>query len=391
MSSSIDISTQGIKYTGSKLKLLPYILGTIDELKVETILDGFSGTTRVSQALAQRGYEVTCADVSVWSETFGKCYLMAKKEKKFYQKIIDELNALDGRVGWFTENYSIDKGDINKAPFQTKNLMKLDAIRERINELNLEEVDKAVLLTSLILALDKVDNTLGHFSSYLAKWSPRSYNNIFLTVPDYKIYKQQNRVIKDDIFNIVGSNEFDLAYFDPPYGSNNEKMPPSRVRYASYYHFWTSVILNDKPKLFGKVHRREDTRDLVASSVFEEYKKDKNGKYIATEAIRKLANETNAKYIIFSYSNGGRATKDELNEIFNSCGKLLKVIEIDYKANVMSTMKWTNEWLNGDRQNVEYLFVLEKSPVVRPAISPILTSQYSLFDLPQQKLSVVEV
>lgn len=381
----MDIATQGIKYAGSKLKLLPYILEAVDELGVKSVLDGFSGTTRVSQALAQKGYLVTCSDISVWSETFGKCYLMAKKDKGFYQKIIDELNVLDGKAGWFTENYSIDNGKINKAPFQTKNLMKLDAIRERIEELNLDDIDKSVLLTSLILALDKVDSTLGHFSSYLAKWSPRSYNDLFLNVPDYKIYKQSNRVIRDDIFGVVNNNEFDLAYFDPPYGSNNEKMPPSRVRYASYYHFWTSVILNDKPKLFGKVHRREDTRDLVAGSVFEEYKKNADGKYIAAEAIRKLANDTNAKYIVFSYSNGGRATKDELNEIFNSCGKLLKVIEIDYKTNVMSTMKWTNEWLNGDRQNVEYLFVIEKSPSEDNALIPVpLIGRNSLFGVSQQ-------
>lgn len=358
----MEVSTQGIKYTGSKLKLLPYILGVVNDLGVKTILDGFSGTTRVSQALAQKGYSVTCADISVWSETFGKCYLMATREKVFYQKFIDELNALDGEAGWFTQNYSIDNAEINKAPFQTKNLMKLDAIRKKIDTFNLNDIDKSVLLTSLILALDKVDSTLGHFSSYLAKWSPRSYNDLFLMTPDYRIYKQRHRVIRDDIFNVVKNNKFDLAYFDPPYGSNNEKMPPSRVRYASYYHFWTSVILNDQPKLFGKVHRREDTRDLVAGSVFEEYKKNTDGKYIATEAIRKLISATNAKYIIFSYSNGGRATKNELNEIFNSCGKLLKVVEIDYRANIMSSMKWTNEWLNGDRKNVEYLFVIEKSP-----------------------------
>jgi adenine-specific DNA methylase len=48
----------------------------------------------------------------------------------------------------------------------------------------------------------------------------------------------------------------DLAYFDPPYGSNNEKRPPSRVRYAAYYHLWTSICRFDRPILFGKAQRR---------------------------------------------------------------------------------------------------------------------------------------
>ena len=53
----------------------------------------------------------------------------------------------------------------------------------------------------------------------------------------------------------------------------------------------------------------------------------------------------------------------------------------------MSTMKWTNEWLNGDRKNVEYLFVIEKTPakVAAPASTPLIR-QTSLFDdIPQRE------
>ena len=50
--------TEGIKYAGSKLRLLPHILQLIKKVGAKTVLDGFSGTTRVSQALAQLGYTV---------------------------------------------------------------------------------------------------------------------------------------------------------------------------------------------------------------------------------------------------------------------------------------------------------------------------------------------
>ena len=120
-------------------------------------------------------------------------------------------------------------------------------------------------------------------------------------------------------------------YFDPPYGSNNEKMPPSRVRYASYYHIWTTVIKNDKPDIFGKVNRREDTRDLKSASVFEEFRKDNDGKFLAMKALNKLIKNTNSKYILLSYSSGGRATKQELSDIIKETGTLLNVIKIDYK------------------------------------------------------------
>ena len=356
-----DIKTQGIKYAGSKLKIIPYILESIKDLEIKTVLDGFSGSTRVSQALAQAGYDVTSNDVSHWSEVCAKCFLLHNKDKQFYQKILDELNALKGHDGWFTANYGGEEIMETKMPFQKKNTQKLDAIRDRIEELDLNDIDKSVILTSLLFALDAVDSTLGHFVSYLSAWSKRSYNDLFLKLPDLKKTEGKHRVIREDIFNVVENNYFDLAYFDPPYGSNNEKMPPSRVRYSSYYHIWTSVIKHDKPKLFGKVNRREDTRDAVAASVFEEFRKNEDGNFIAMESIRTLIQNTQAKYVLLSYSSGGRATKKELEIILNETGKVLKIIEIDYKKNIMASMSWTNEWLNSNDAHKEYLFLMEKS------------------------------
>lgn len=355
------IKTQGIKYAGSKLKIIPYILENVKNLEIKTVLDGFSGSTRVSQALAQAGYDVISNDVSHWSEVCAKCFLLHNKDKQFYQKILDELNSLKGYNGWFTANYGGDEIMEMKMPFQKKNTRKLDAIRDRIEELNLDDIDKSVILTSLLFALDAVDSTLGHFSSYLSGWSKRSYNDLFLKLPDLKKTDGKHRVAREDIFKVVENNYFDLAYFDPPYGSNNEKMPPSRVRYSSYYHIWTSVIKNDKPKLFGKVNRREDTRDSVSASVFEEFRKNDNGNFVAMEAIRTLIQKTKAKYVLLSYSSGGRATKKELETIFNETGKVLKTIEIDYKKNIMASMSWTNEWLNSNDAHKEYLFLMEKN------------------------------
>jgi adenine-specific DNA-methyltransferase len=250
--------TEGIKYAGSKLRLLPYILQLTHKVKPKTVLDGFAGTTRVSQALAKSGYQVIANDVAVWSRVFGICYLKNKREKKYYQELIDELNALPGKDGWFTEHYGGSaNGDASsktnglKKPFQIHNTRKLDAIRDAIDRMNLAEIERAVLLTSLILALDQVDSTLGHYASYLNEWSPRSYNAMRLTVPMLFESQQEHQVFQKDIFDVLDEVEVDLAYFDPPYGSNNEKMPPSRVRYAAYYHLWTTICLNDRPKLFG--------------------------------------------------------------------------------------------------------------------------------------------
>lgn len=360
--------TEGIKYAGSKLRLLPYILQLAHKVKPKRVFDGFTGTTRVSQVFARSGYQVIANDVATWSKTLGLCYLKNNKNPAYYQKIIDHLNALPGKDGWFTEHYGglPDDGDSSKTdglkkPFQVHNTRKLDAIREEIDRMNLDEVEKSVLLTSLMLALDQVDSTLGHYASYLNNWSPRSYNVIQLSVPNLIESDHEHEVYQSDIFNVLDKVNADLAYYDPPYGSNNEKMPPSRIRYAAYYHLWTTICLNDKPELFGRAKRRVDSSDTVARSVFEEFRKSGSGKFIVVEAIEKLLQETKSRHVILSYSSGGRATAEELYEILGQSGTILEVEKVDYRRNVMATMRWTHEWLRDDEQeNYEYLFLIEK-------------------------------
>lgn len=352
--------TEGIKYTGSKRKILPAIFELISSLELTTVLDGFSGSTRVSQAFAGAGYTTTSNDISVWSETLATAYLLNTQPAEYYQPLIDHLNSLKGYDGWFSEHYGGPGSEPCKRPFQLQNTRKLDAIRDEIDRLNLSKVERAVALTSLILALDKVDSTLGHYAAYLAGWSARSHKELKLQVPRLFVNTLEHTVCRGDVFDIIKDQTYDLAYFDPPYGSNNEKMPPSRVRYNAYYHLWTSVILNDKPDLFGKANRRIDSKDSISTSVFEEFRKDETGSYIAMQAIGNLLKLTNARYILLSYSSGGRASKEALYECIQSAGKLLAAVEIDYRKNVMGQMRWTNKWVNSDGKHLEYLFLMEK-------------------------------
>jgi adenine-specific DNA-methyltransferase len=306
--------TEGVKYAGSKLKLIPHILQLARTVPATTVLDGFSGSTRVSQAFARAGYRVIANDVAVWSKVFGTCYLRNRKPAREYKELIEHLNAVPPKDGWFTDNYGgVSNGgssvqmDGLKRPWQVHNTRRLDGIREEIEKLGLDETEKAVALTSLVHALDDVDNTLGHFVSYLKDWSPRSYNSLRLKVPKVLVTEGQHEVLQQDIFDVLEQSQVDLAYFDPPYGSNNEKMPPSRVRYASYYHLWTTVCLFDNPVLVGKAKRRQDASDVVAGSVFEEFRRSETGRFIAVEAIERLIQRVQAKWIILSYSSGGRA------------------------------------------------------------------------------------
>lgn len=372
--------TEGIKYAGSKLKLIPHILPMVCGLRgVDTVLDGFSGSTRVSQALYQTGrFRVVSNDISAWSEVFARAYLQADRPAEYYEGLIARLNAFPGREGWFTDTYGGHDDDI-KRPFQRKNLLRLDAVREEIaawrESGEIDRTTECVLLTSLILALDCVDSTLGHFSSYLKRWSKRSYGDLHLRLPRlcFNPAFPRAEVTRSDIFDLLNPTGQQralsltgedggglLAYYDPPYGSNNTKMPPSRVRYASYYHFWTSVVLNDRPAVFGKAARREDSRDAVSASVFEDYHISSDGHHVAMEAIDRLITATPARYVLLSYSSSGRATRNELLEVLHAHGQLRQTLSLDHAHHVMSRMSWTRKWLCADEEHKEYLFLLER-------------------------------
>ncbi len=363
-----EIQTQGIKYAGSKRLLIPRILELIQTTGARRVWDAFSGTTRVGQALAQSGFTTISSDAALWSEVFGTCWLLNTQKPDAYADLLEHLNHVKPVDGWFSENYG---GDPNvfcetigggKKPFQRKNTQKLDGIRTEIENLHLDPVSRAVALTSLILALDRVDSTLGHFSSYLRQWAPRSYNDLRLEIPHLWENTAQNSVLCGDIFQLLPATSADLVYFDPPYGSNNEKMPPSRVRYSAYYHFWTTVIANDEPKLFGKALRRCDSSDLLSASVFEEFRKnEETGRFIAVEAIEQILKDAQAQWVLLSYSSGGRATAEELMEVVHSVGTLRKLVKIDYRRNVMAQMTWTDQWLKDDsKKNQEFLILIEK-------------------------------
>jgi adenine-specific DNA-methyltransferase len=355
-----DLETSSIKYIGSKKKLLNQILGLVSLANATSVLDCFSGSTRVSQALANNGFIVHANDLSEYSRVIGNCFLNGHSVLDKIDKKIQFLNSLTPTFGWYSENYGGDpKKTDGKKPWQLHNTMKLDAIRTELDRISESEIEKCVLLTSLIMAMDEVDNTLGHQAAYLKEWSARSFKEMHMRLPKIRNHGMEYLVTRGDALEAVLHSDADLVYLDPPYGSNNDLMPPSRVRYSAYYHIWTTICFNDSPEIFGVNGRREDSRDEF-SSAYEEYKKDEDGRFLSMVAFDHLLTNIKSKHILVSYSSGGRATREQLMDLLCRDRNLVKFLRIDYKENVMSLMTSTAEWVTEkDAKHQEYLILLE--------------------------------
>jgi adenine-specific DNA-methyltransferase len=171
-----------IKYIGSKRLLVPHIVRAIEMLPgVGTVLDLFSGTSRVGHALKRSGYRVIANDHNAYAHTLARCYVGADAEdvRRHAALLADEFNGLRGSAGYFTTTFCEQARF-----FHPRNGERIDAIREAIAAKSLGPELEAVMLVSLMEAADRVDSTTGVQMAYLKAWAPRALNELCLRVPD---------------------------------------------------------------------------------------------------------------------------------------------------------------------------------------------------------------
>lgn len=363
--SRLTFETEGVRYSGSKRSVIPKIHELIHHLPIRTVLDAFAGTTRVSQYFKSAGYDVHCNDLAAYSSVFGRCYLEnCDVERPELDEKIKFLNHVKPVDGYFTEYFAgeddgaglVKAADGKKKPFLLKNTRKLDAIRDQIDKIAENKTEHAILLTSLINSLDQVENTLGHQVAYLSKWAPRCHADLVLRRPRLLAGDGDYRVTRMDARNV--SDRFDLAYFDPPYNTNNTHTPTTRVRYASYYHFWTTVVLNDRPQSIGASNRRLDASSDTLPGAISKYESTRYE--VVRDEIKTLIAGADARYVLFSYSNKGKVTVADLEEIFSHY-KVLAVEKFSHRENVQKLLTSNREWLGDQSANFEYLFLVEKT------------------------------
>ena len=171
-----------IKYLGSKRRLVPVLTELFERSGATTALDLFTGTTRVAQAYKRAGGRVTAVDTARYSEVFARTWIETDAATVDRRVIADEvarLDALPGRPGYVTETFCQ-----RSRFFQPHNGERIDAIRQAIADDHAGTWLEPILLTSLLLAADRVDSTTGLQMAYVKQWAPRSVKPLRLEVPD---------------------------------------------------------------------------------------------------------------------------------------------------------------------------------------------------------------
>jgi adenine-specific DNA-methyltransferase len=228
-------------------------------------------------------------------------------------KKIALLNNLDiSYDNYFSENFG-------NTFFTLENAKKIGAIREKIDEIAKDEVEKTVLITSLIYAVDKVANTVGHYDAY--RKGLDMIQSLRLLMPDLKVENNlNNEIYQTDANQLIKKISCDVLYLDPPYNSR---------QYADAYHLLENLAKWEKPPVFGKA-KKMDRAQLKSNYCLKS----------ATSSFADLIGNADCKHILVSYNNTGESKDGRSNarisdaQIINTLKSRgdVDIFERDYKA-----------------------------------------------------------
>jgi adenine-specific DNA-methyltransferase len=299
-----------LKYLGSKRTLVPQITEAVSSLPVRTVCDLFAGTTRVGQALRRNGLTVHSNDLATYSEVLGRAYIEAgPAEHAEAAELIAHLSRVEGRRGYFTRTFCEEA-----RYFKPFNGERIDAIRDEIDVLEPAPVVRALALTSLLEAADRVDSTTGLQMAYLKRWAPRAHKALELRAPE-PVDGPRGSVTRLDANDLAGSLEAELVYIDPPYNQHS---------YFSNYHIWETLTRWDAPETYGVARKRSDCR--ASKSPY-------NSKVNAGAAFDDLLARLSAPWLLVSFNNEGFHDPDHVRSVLGEHGYVAS-LEIDFKRYV---------------------------------------------------------
>ena len=313
---TINISNR--RFLGNKYKLVPFINAVVKSQckDINVVADIFSGTGSACCAFTDKKL--------ILNDLLYSCYICnlawfgsEEFSREKIIKIIEEYNAQEvTEENYMSENFA-------DTYFSAESCRKIGFIREDIEEKfktgQINERERALLITSLLYAMDKIANTCGHYDAY--RQGAEFTRKLELAVPVCeKGLSFGNICFNKDANELVREISADLVYIDPPYNSR---------QYCDAYHLLENVARWEKPEVTG-VARKMDRQALKSDYCTKK----------APEAFEELILSINAKYILLSYNNmaekgddrsNAKITDEQIMNILSRKGTV-KVFEQDYKT-----------------------------------------------------------
>jgi len=317
-------------YIGSKQKLLGFlktVIGqTVGDLSDKVFCDMFAGTGVVGRSFKNEVKKLIANDLEYYSYVLLKNYIGNVSEIDV-DNLFFELNSLPGKDGLIYKNYCFG-GSGSKMYFSDSNGRKLDAIRQRIEELKNGIDDNAyfLLLASLLESADKVANTATVYASHLKQLKKSARKDLILTPANFHWSNNTHDVYCMNANALIHSVEGDVLYLDPPYNHR---------QYGLYYHLLNAI---------AKYEINDYQRSNWCSSGKVEFE------------FEYLIRNARFKYIFLSYNNEGIMPTQIIRAVMEKYGKY-DLAETEYQR--FKADKTENRNHKADKV-VEYLHILEK-------------------------------
>jgi adenine-specific DNA-methyltransferase len=142
--------------------------------------------------------------------------------------------------------------------------------------------------------------------AYLKRWAPRARDDLALRVPDVlpRAAAGKGHASRLDALEAAKRLAGDVAYLDPPYNQHS---------FLGNYHVWESLVLWDKPEVYGVACKRVDVRDR--GSPF-------NRRRQCFEALRAVVERVRARVLIVSSSDEGYVSREEMESLLSTRGRV---------------------------------------------------------------------
>lgn len=309
-----------VKYLGSKRLLIPAILRAVAGAHPPpaTVLDLFSGTSRVGHALKRAGYRVIANDHNAYARVLAACYVEADAESILGEAarrlaLLNDAAAAappppaGADAHWFVRDYAV-----RARYFTPENAGRIVAVREAIEEMGVAGDLRAVLLAALMEAADRVDSTTGVQMAYLKQWAPRALKALRLRVPEVLPRPAAGPCEAHGLDALDAARRFeaDVAYIDPPYNQHS---------YAGNYHVWETLVRWDRPEVYGAACKRTDVR--TRRSRF-------NSRRECRGAFEELIAAVRAPTLVVSFSDEGFLGRADVETILATRGRVQTLSQV---------------------------------------------------------------